>query len=199
MPGGDCGDGIKNPYPKTEVPDKFWSQRKRLFTLFDEGIQLDKESWYSVTPEVIANHIAASMVANRQKVPVTILDLFCGCGGNSIAFAKREEVHTVVCVDNDIGKLKKAAHNALCYGIPKNKIIFVHSSACAVLSCYSGGELSPACDRQKNHFSLDNQEPVYYKIGGLDILPNAIDMAFVSPPWVRLIVFSVSYLIPAQI
>jgi hypothetical protein len=44
---GDCGDGIKNPYPKSEVADKFWSQRRRLFTRFDEGIQLDKESWVS--------------------------------------------------------------------------------------------------------------------------------------------------------
>eukprot|EP01083_Nonionella_stella_P054138 143013_1 len=59
---GDCGDGITNPFPKNEVADKYWAQRKRLFSKFDEGIQLDKESWYSVTPEAIATHIAQRTV-----------------------------------------------------------------------------------------------------------------------------------------
>jgi trimethylguanosine synthase len=183
LPDGDCGDGITNPYPKDEVADKFWSQRRRLFTRFDEGIQLDKESWYSVTPEAIANHIAASMVANEQE-NVTILDMFCGCGGNAIAFAQREEVKAVVCVDSDMGKLKKAAHNAKCYGIAPEKMVFIHSGACEVLSCYNGGDLSRASGRQEESPSLENHSSDYYKFGGLNILPSAIDMAFVSPPWV---------------
>jgi trimethylguanosine synthase len=184
LPDGDCGDGITNPFPKDEVPDKFWSQRRRLFTRFDEGVQLDKESWYSVTPEAIANHIAASMVANEQE-HVTILDMFCGCGGNAIAFAQRAEVQTVVCVDSDMGKLKKAAHNAKCYGIAREKMIFIHSGACEVLSCYDGGELSRASDRQEEcPPSLENHSSDSYKFGGLNLLPSAIDMAFVSPPWV---------------
>lgn len=58
LPNGDCGDGIVNPFPKDEVDDKYWAQRKRFFSKFDEGIELDKESWYSVTPEAIADHIA---------------------------------------------------------------------------------------------------------------------------------------------
>jgi trimethylguanosine synthase len=29
-----------------------------LFEKFDEGIKLDKQSWFSVTPEVVADHIA---------------------------------------------------------------------------------------------------------------------------------------------
>ena len=81
LPNGDCGDGIVNPFTKTEVNDKFWSQRRRLFTLYDNGIQLDKESWYSVTPEAIANHIAAHLTSGRNNL--TILDPFCGCGGNA--------------------------------------------------------------------------------------------------------------------
>jgi hypothetical protein len=58
MPNGDCGDGVLNPRPKDQVADKFWSQRRRLFTRFDQGIQLDKESWFSVAPEAIADHVA---------------------------------------------------------------------------------------------------------------------------------------------
>ena len=37
---------------------KYWLQRYSLFSLYDRGIILDEESWYSVTPEVIAWHHA---------------------------------------------------------------------------------------------------------------------------------------------
>ena len=39
------------------------------------------ESWFSVTPEKIAEHIA-----QRCKCD-TIIDAFCGAGGNAIQFA----------------------------------------------------------------------------------------------------------------
>ncbi len=139
LPNGDCGDGIVNPYPKDQVGDKFWSQRRRLFSLFDRGIQLDKESWFSVTPEVIANHIAAHLVGNRSNV--IVLDPFCGCGGNSIAFAKRPEVDLVICVDTDLSKLKMASSNASVYGVASEKMVFIHGNGCQVLSCYQSGKL----------------------------------------------------------
>ena len=60
---------------------KYWHQRHRLFSLFDEGIQLDLEGWYSVTPESIAIHIA-----ERCRSDV-VIDAFCGVGGNAIQFA----------------------------------------------------------------------------------------------------------------
>ena len=63
LPNGDNGDGITNPYPTSVVPDKFWAQRKRLFSRYDEGITIgDCEMWYSVTPEAIANHIAGRII-----------------------------------------------------------------------------------------------------------------------------------------
>lgn len=187
LPNGDCGDGIVNPHPKDEVPDKFWSQRRRLFTLFDDGIQLDKESWYSVTPETIAKHIAAHLVANRENV--TILDPFCGCGGNAIAFAQRPEVNLVVCVDKDIEKLKKAACNAAIYNIPGKKMVFIHSNAIAVLSSYHDGklvfpkqheELTGASEKKD---SQNRASSCVYKIGGTELLPLDIHCVFLSPPW----------------
>ena len=41
------------------VHQKYWAQRRRLFKKFDEGIQLDPEGWYSVTPEAVADHVAS--------------------------------------------------------------------------------------------------------------------------------------------
>ncbi|CAF4445197.1 unnamed protein product, partial [Adineta steineri] len=60
---------------------KYWLQRYRLFSKFDEGIVLDREGWFSVTPEKIARHIA-----KRCRSDV-IIDAFCGVGGNTIQFA----------------------------------------------------------------------------------------------------------------
>ena len=37
---------------------KYWFQRYRLFSKFDQGIWMDKEGWFSATPEKIAKHIA---------------------------------------------------------------------------------------------------------------------------------------------
>lgn len=59
-----------------------FSQRNRYFSLYSEGCLLDEEGWYSVTPELIADQIA-----DRCRCG-TVLDAFCGVGGNAIAFAK---------------------------------------------------------------------------------------------------------------
>lgn len=181
LPNGDCGDGITNPFPNDEVPDKFWSQRRRLFTRFDSGIQLDRESWYSVTPEAIANHIAAQMVSKLEK-KVTILDMFCGCGGNAIAFARRDEVKCVICVDNDLEKLRKATHNARIYEIDSEKMVFIHSGVASVLKCFKGGKLQTDQEPKADGISL-HEDSNGYKIGGTDLLPDSVDMTFMSPPW----------------
>lgn len=39
------------------------------------------ESWYSVTPEIVAKHAAEKCACD------VIVDAFCGAGGNSIQFA----------------------------------------------------------------------------------------------------------------
>ena len=63
---------------------KYWAQRYKLFSRFDDGIRLDDESWYSVTPERLAEHVALAMGCRGAVV----VDAFCGCGGNAIAFAR---------------------------------------------------------------------------------------------------------------
>ena len=49
---------------------KYWDQRYRLFSRFDRGVRMDNESWYSVTPESISQHIAQHCldVLTRTKV-----------------------------------------------------------------------------------------------------------------------------------
>ncbi|XP_036412042.1 trimethylguanosine synthase [Colossoma macropomum] len=92
---------------------KYWAQRYRLFSRFDEGIKLDHEGWFSVTPEKIAEHIA-------QRVPEVydmqlIVDAFCGVGGNAIQFALTGK--RVIAIDIDPVRLELAQHNAEVYGV----------------------------------------------------------------------------------
>lgn len=275
LPHGDNGDGILNPHPTSSVPDKFWAQRKRLFSRYDMGIRIgggiddeDKdaspEMWYSVTPESIANHITERMVniilrqkmsrwliettqhadnyrdtcekresvdviapANieverskprqRKQNNIIILDLFCGCGGNSIAFARwnnknaREKDRVgryednddddqypgrpprvkVIAVDNNLSRLKNAAHNASIYEVQCKDIIFVHADAVEVLHRYSKGALRVSrCGKAESYYGvrenkcqLEYSEYAGFTIGGMELLPENIDGIFLSPPW----------------
>lgn len=209
LPNGDCGDGILNPHPKSKVADKYWAQRKRLFRKYDEGILLDEESWFSVTPEVIADHIAGRMkqLSNRisraestgKSTGCIVLDAFCGCGGNAISFAKRpgNEISLVIAVDKDREKLRMAANNASIYGVPTDKIIFIEADAIRLMETYylagklttskkcSDGENKGKLSTQNQYISNDPSTELChgFKIGGFQILPSTIDIIFLSPPW----------------
>ncbi|KAG8293109.1 Trimethylguanosine synthase [Homalodisca vitripennis] len=102
---------IANPRIK-----KFWRRRYSLFSRFDEGIRLDTESWYSVTPEKIATNIA-----ERCRCDL-VVDAFCGAGGNAIQLAFTCE--RVIAVDIDPQKIELARHNARVYGV-EDRIEFV--------------------------------------------------------------------------
>ena len=95
---------------------KYWAQRYRLFSRFDEGIKMDKEGWFSVTPERIAEHIA-----ERCRCDL-LIDAFCGVGGNAIQFAFTCE--RVIAIDIDPVKIALAQHNATVYGV-QDRIEFI--------------------------------------------------------------------------
>ncbi|NXA37141.1 TGS1 synthase, partial [Eudromia elegans] len=95
---------------------KYWAQRYRLFSRFDEGIKLDREGWFSVTPEKIAEHIAVR-VSQTFDCDV-IVDAFCGVGGNAIQFALTSK--RVIAIDIDPEKLSLARNNARVYGVEEH-------------------------------------------------------------------------------
>ncbi|ENN73511.1 hypothetical protein YQE_09762, partial [Dendroctonus ponderosae] len=95
---------------------KFWPRRYSLFRKFDDGIKLDEESWYSVTPELVAKHAAEKCACD------VIVDAFCGAGGNSIQFALT--CSRVIAVDVDPKKIELAKNNAEVYGV-SDKIDFI--------------------------------------------------------------------------
>ena len=86
----------------------------RLFSKFDAGIEIGSpEAWFSVTPEAISNSIA-----NRCKNFDTIIDPFCGVGGNAIAFAKH--CTNVIAIDINENAIAACRKNAKIYGVEEN-------------------------------------------------------------------------------
>lgn len=96
---------------------KYWAQRHRLFSRFDQGITLDREGWFSVTPERIAEHTAVR-VARSFPESHLIVDAFCGVGGNAIQFALTGK--RVLAVDIDPVRLTLARQNARVYGVEEH-------------------------------------------------------------------------------
>jgi trimethylguanosine synthase len=96
---------VKPPY----VSQDHWDYRYSLFSRYDDGIQMDEESWYSVTHQAIAEDLAA--VCQGAQV---IMDGFAGVGGNVIQFARSSRV---VAVEIDPAKVEMLRSNAKIYGV----------------------------------------------------------------------------------
>lgn len=96
---------------------KYWHTRDTLFSRYSEGILLDEESWFSVTPEAVAYRIAVQCSAG------IVLDAFCGAGGNAIQFAMTckhgrsslpaPNSPAVLAIDIDPIKLELARNNGM--------------------------------------------------------------------------------------
>ena len=94
---------------------KYWKNRKTLFSKVDSGsIYMTDELWYSVTPENIARFLARFVRACVPEVQ-TVLDVFCGGGGNTIQFAM--QFPRVIGVDNSLEHLYCTAQNAKVYDV----------------------------------------------------------------------------------
>lgn len=86
-----------------DVHEKYWDQRYRIFSRFDHGVQLDAESWYSVTYESIGNEIARFCVeqAALQDMKLHVVwDVFSGCGGTAIPLCRRGLRTTAIDIDH---------------------------------------------------------------------------------------------------
>ena len=113
------GKKDSDKFPEEEKFNPYYAQRFYFFSLYDKGIQMDKESWYSVTPEEISEYISSILPDSSNS---TILDAFCGCGGNTISFSKK--FRKVIANDLFIEKINMAKNNAKVYNCPENIIYY---------------------------------------------------------------------------
>lgn len=113
------------------VPRVDWDRRFSLFSKFDDGIQMDDESWYEVTPENVARYIA--LKTSRKS---RVVDCFCGVGGNAIQFALLHD--RVVGVDLSASRLRMTLHNSRLYGVDDR----LELAQCDALAYLEGSEFS---------------------------------------------------------
>lgn len=105
------------------LPRELWkynAQRYTLFSRFDEGVKLDKQMWYSVTPESIARSQALRAANCGQGRGGVLIDGFCGAGSNSIQFAQNVSSARscfVLGLDVRMSRLRATNRHAKIYGV----------------------------------------------------------------------------------
>ncbi|ORX98607.1 RNA cap guanine-N2 methyltransferase-domain-containing protein [Clohesyomyces aquaticus] len=102
---------------------KYWWQRQRIWDRYDQGVWMTEDAWFEVTPEPIANKIAAHIAESAPKEKTILIDAFAGVGGNAIAFARQGRWDQVFAFEKNPDALKCAKHNAEIYGVDK-KIVW---------------------------------------------------------------------------
>lgn len=112
--------------------DKYIAQRYSLFSRFDDGIKLDEEAYYSVTPENIAAHISNRVHKSIGDGHTLIVDGFCGAGGNLIQFALYSPYARVIGCDINLDRLGMAKHNAKIYGV-QHQCEFIHGDFMSIM------------------------------------------------------------------
>jgi hypothetical protein len=102
---------------------KYWQQRHCLFSKYSQGVRLDAEGWFSVTPEAVAARTAELLAAGvPHPSPSLVFDMFLGVGGNAIQQALAGD--WVIAMDIDADKVEMARHNARVYGV-EHRIQFI--------------------------------------------------------------------------
>jgi hypothetical protein len=121
----DFQERILNSYKKIKNNKKlrkYYWKRYQLFTKFDDGILLDsKESWYSVTPEKVAEHIALKCFNALDCNPNLVVlgksqHSNCACAhqhANGIEKRKQHRILALIMVPLDYENLAKIIFTAL--------------------------------------------------------------------------------------
>jgi len=134
-------------------------------------MRLTDDAWFGVTPEPVAARIAEDMASARFAAKRTLVDLFAGAGGNTIAFALSERWDRIVAIERDPDALACAQHNAAAYGVPDDAITWVLGDSLAFLAA-----VAATAQGGGRAVIMDDGE------GAVDVDP-ATTVLFASPPW----------------
>eukprot|EP00347_Sterkiella_histriomuscorum_P003508 403364031 len=139
--------------PQDKELKKFYKHRYYLFSKFDRGIKIDEESWYSITPETVAKHVASRVTDVFGEGNANVIDGFCGVGGNVIQFARK----CAFAIGNDFdgNKCESCKHNAQIYSVD-NKLQVIN----------------------KDFLKMKIEDITYPQNTA-----SRIDVVFMSPPW----------------
>ncbi|XP_044441255.1 trimethylguanosine synthase isoform X1 [Triticum aestivum] len=152
------------------VAGKYWAHRHSLFSLYDRGVRMDAEGWYSATPEAIAAAQAA-----RAAPAGLVLDAFAGVGGNSIQFAAR--------------RVPAAPFRFRVARLLRSRTVnIVAGILCSCRGCYV---VAVEIDPRKVELARHNariygvEDMIEFVVGDFFLLAPYLkaDLVFLSPPW----------------
>jgi hypothetical protein len=164
----ESSDESKEPKGMGVGHRKFFRQRYDLFHKFDEGIQMDDEGFFSVTPERIAAHIASKV--RTDDGAAFVWDAFAGVGGNAIQFALAGAAH-VIATDTNWGRLLMAKHNSQIYGVSQYIDYICGDSLRFPLDWRHGARREAS---KKKTIGTDDESRFSL---------NFVGASFASPPW----------------
>ncbi|KAH7085642.1 RNA cap guanine-N2 methyltransferase-domain-containing protein [Paraphoma chrysanthemicola] len=118
---------------------KYWHQRYKIWEQYDKGIWMTEDAWFGVTPEPIANKIAAHIAESAPKEKTVIVDAFAGVGGNAIALARSGRWERIFAIEKDPKTMKCAKHNAEVYGV-SSKIFWLTGDCFDAINRFSGNK-----------------------------------------------------------
>lgn len=197
------------PYKDTEL-FKYFKNRGWLWTheIYERGIKMDDDMWFSVTPFELAKHHARRLLAlesseiksssnssgnrSRRGPGRLVLDGFAGVGGDAAALAFAGA--RVVAVDLSLPRLEAARDNA--------KLFFFDGSPCSCDSCRGkepdgekkGEQVQGAqqYQREQYHRQMQHRQQQQFQTGLFDVVAAdffsvaprmRVDCVFMSPPW----------------
>lgn len=153
-----------------------WQKRRFFFSKMDQGCLMDESSWYEITPEPLALHMAYRMLEDVPDIHrpelgnqlgselgsnfdtefgperEPFLAACCGVGGDSIALASlalARKAGKVVAVDIDPAKIAKCRHNAKIYGVEEN----MRFEACSIFD-YAKEDQGPYVIKEERTINL---------------------------------------------
>lgn len=160
-------------HPQLTPPHRYYHQRHSLFTLYSTppGIHLTDTAWFGVTPEPVAQQIAHDLSPPSSSPTTTIIDIFAGAGGNTIAFALSRKWTHIVAIERDAATLACAQHNARVYGV-HDAVTWILGDSFEVLARLRG--------IQRGEKRTEGNGEVDALLG--EMHPSST-VVFASPPW----------------
>lgn len=77
--------------------------------------------------DIVCSKIVEELPSNDSLR--VVIDVFCGAGGNSIAFALSDNWDRVISIERDAATLACAQNNAEVYGVDPEKITWIHGDS----------------------------------------------------------------------
>lgn len=86
------------------------------------------------------SHVASDLASIISSSKTTLIDLFAGAGGNTIAFALSGRWERIIAIERDASVLACAQHNASIYGV-SDKVIWIHDDCFSYVN--SNSDIDP--------------------------------------------------------